>query len=314
MILALRALKLGDLLAAVPALRAIRRYWPDQQIVLATSGWLYPIVALTDCVDQLIPVGGLEPLPAAARFPDVAINLHGAGPQSNQILDQLGPGRRLGHRGHGWPGPDWLDDQHERERWCRMLLAHGIPAHAGDLYLREPDAASPAPGAVVVHPGAAYGSKRWPVDRFATVVGELAAAGHRVVITGGDAERPLAKAAADGSAADDSAAGGRARVLAGRTSLPELAALIADAALVVSGDTGVAHLAYAYRTPSVTLFGPAPASEWGPPPGPHAALSADDRRRGEQFTDDPDPALLGVSPADVLAAAATVMDSQARVG
>ena len=55
-------------------------------------------------------------------------------------------------------------------------------------------------------------------------------------------------------------------------------------------------MAYAYRTPSVTLFGPAPASEWGPPPGPHVALSADRLRRAVQLTSESDPALLGVMP------------------
>jgi hypothetical protein len=56
----------------------------------------------------------------------------------------------------------------------------------------------------------------------------------------------------------------------------------------------------------VTLFGPAPASEWGPPPGPHLALSADSLRNAAPFADEPDPALLGVYPDDVLAAVSTV--------
>ena len=141
-----------------------------------------------------------------------------------------------------------------------MLAAHGVPADPADLYLDHPEIASPAPGAAVIHPGAAHGSKRWPVVRFAEVARRLATAGHRIVLTGTANELPLAQAVASGAGLD----GGT--VLAGRTLLPELAALIADASLVVSGDTGTAHLAYAYRTPSVTLFGPAPASEWGPPP------------------------------------------------
>ncbi|MEP6462238.1 MAG: glycosyltransferase family 9 protein [Frankiaceae bacterium] len=52
-------------------------------------------------------------------------------------------------------------------------------------------------------------------------------------------------------------------VLAGRTSLPRLAALIADAAVLPCGDTGVAHLDSAYRTLSVLLFGPTPPARWG---------------------------------------------------
>ena len=307
MILVLRALKLGDLLVAVPALRAIRRYWSGQQIVLATSGWLNPIVALTGCVDRLLPVRGLEPLPAVARFPDVAINLHGAGPQSNRILDDLRPARRLGHAGHGWPGPPWRIGLNERARWCRMLAAHGVPADPGDLHLNQPSTAgatSPAPDAVVVHVGASYGSKRWPAARFADVAGQLAADGHRVVLTGTTAEQWLAGAVAAAAGLPDEA------VLAGRTSLPELAALVAQAAVVVSGDTGPAHLAYAYRTPSVTLFGPAPAREWGPPPGPHVALSADGLRAADPFSDRPDPALLGVHPETVIEAVRALLTSR----
>jgi ADP-heptose:LPS heptosyltransferase len=223
-ILALRALKLGDLLVAVPALRAIRRFWPDERLVLATGGWLYPLIRLACRVDQVLPVGGLQPLPAAARFPDVAINLHGAGPQSNRILDQLRPGRLIGHDGHGWPGPAWLDGIHERERWCRMLAAHGVPADPADLYLERPGVASPAPGAAVIHPGAACGSKRWPVARFAEVARRLAA-GNRIVLTGTAKELPIAQAVASRAGLD------KRTVLAGRTSLPELAALISDASL-----------------------------------------------------------------------------------
>ena len=210
-------------------MRAIRRYWSGQQIVLATSGWLNPIVALTGCVDRLLPVRGLEPLPAVARFPDVAITLHGAGPQSNRILDDLRPARRLGHAGHGWPGPPWRIGLNERARWCRMLAAHGVPADPGDLHLNQPSTAgttSPAPDAVVVHVGASYGSKRWPAARFADVAGQLAADGHRVVLTGTTAEQWLAGAVAAAAGLPDEA------VLAGRTSLPELAALVAQAAVV----------------------------------------------------------------------------------
>jgi ADP-heptose:LPS heptosyltransferase len=283
-VLALRALNLGDLLVAVPALRGLRRRWPEHRLQLATSGWLAPIVRLVGGVDELVPTDGLAPLHVAS--PDIAVNLHGAGPQSNAVLDALRPRHRVGHRGHGWDGPPWTDGWHERERWCRMLAAHGIDCAADDLLLRRPDAESVAPGAVVIHPGAGYGSRRWPVERYAQVAARL---GHRVVVTGTERERPLAEAV------------GVPDVLAGRLDLGQLAALIAEASLVISADTGVAHLSYAYRTPSVVLFGPAPVEHWGPPAdGPHRALTVAAARRGDPFTDDPDPALLGVTVDDVL--------------
>jgi ADP-heptose:LPS heptosyltransferase len=297
MILALRALGLGDLLVAVPALRAIRCHWPGHPVVLACPAWLKPIVELTGCANELLPTSGLDrPLSGRVRRPDVAINLHGAGPRSTRLLDNLQPAQRIGHAGHGWRGPRWVERQHERERWCRMLNAFGIKANPLDLQLPHPAVDSPAPGAVVIHPGAAYGSKRWPLGRFAEVARAFAG---KVVITGSAAERPLGEKLARMSSLD-------ARTVL-TTSLRELAALVSQASLVICGDTGIAHLAYAYRTPSVVLFGPVSAARWGPPAGgPHIALSDESARRGDSFADDPDPALLGVTADEVLTAAKTL--------
>ena len=92
------------------------------------------------------------------------------------------------------------------------------------------------------------------------------------------------------------------RVLAGRTDIAGLMDVVAGAALLVCGDTGIAHLATALGTPSVVLFGPEPPDRWGPPAGgPHVVLTAADRRRGDPFADDPDPALLGVGVDEVTA-------------
>jgi ADP-heptose:LPS heptosyltransferase len=289
-VLALRALNLGDLLVAVPALRGLRRHWPEHRLHLATSGWLEPIVRLIGGVDELVPTDGLAPL--RTDGPDIAVNLHGAGPQSNAVLDALRPRVRIGPRGHGWDGPPWTDGWHERERWCRMLAAHGIACSADDLLLNRPETESVAPGAVIIHPGAGYGSRRWPVERYAEVAARLR---HHVVVTGSESERELAEAV------------GVPDVLAGRLDLGQLAALVAEASLVISADTGVAHLSYAYRTPSVVLFGPAPVEQWGPPAdGPHRALTVAAARRGDAFADDPDPALLGVTVDDVLAGVAAL--------
>ena len=123
----------------------------------------------------------------------------------------------------------------------------------------RPPVEPPARAVAVVHPGAAFPGRRWPPDRFAAVARHLAGQGHDVRITGGPGEVELARTVA-------SAAGlGEDAVLAGRTSSLELAAVIAHARLVVCGDTGVAHLASAYRRPSVVLFGPVSPAQWGPP-------------------------------------------------
>lgn len=300
-LVALRALNLGDLLVVVPAVRALRRAFPDHRITLATHGWLAPVVELIGGIDELRPTKGLAPLPGPYR-PDVAVNLHGVASRSNPVLDALRPRRRIGHAAPGWTGPPWRPGGHERRRWCELLEAHGIPADPDDLLLRLPPVSAPVPSATVLHVGAGYGAKRWPVERFATVAAVLADAGHDVVLTGSTAERDRAHAIAHLAGLAPNA------VWTGRTELAELAALIAAARLVVSGDTGAAHLASAYRTPSVVLFGPAPVEEWGPPEaGPHRALCVPGVRRGDPFAADPDPALLAVTVDDVLAAVDEVL-------
>jgi ADP-heptose:LPS heptosyltransferase len=149
----------------------------------------------------------------------------------------------------------------------------------------------------VIHPGAGFPSRRWPVDRFAAVSRQAVAYGLPVVVTGSRGERELASSVA--AQAELPAAA----VLAGRTSLVELAALVSQARLVVSGDTGVAHLATAYATPSVVLFGPVSPHLWGPPSnGPHVALWHAGGP-GDPWGDEADPALLDISVTEVVAAA-----------
>ena len=88
---------------------------------------------------------------------------------------------------------------------------------------------------------------------------------------------------------------------AGRTNLRELAALVAAAGRVVCGDTGVAHLATAYRRPSVVLFGPTSPSAWGPPARPYHRVLWNGTT-GDPHADRVDPGLLAIDPARVIAA------------
>ena len=98
-LLALRALKLGDLLVAVPALNGLRRAFPEHRIVLATSAWLAPVVGLVAAVDELLPAAGLSrPLEVEAGTIDVAVNLHGRGPESGDLIAALRPTRLIAHR------------------------------------------------------------------------------------------------------------------------------------------------------------------------------------------------------------------------
>ena len=304
-LLALRTLKLGDLLVAVPAVHALRRAFPEHRLTLAVPGWLEQVVALIEGVDALLPTPGLDhPLPIERGRVDIAVNLHGSGPESRGIVDALGARLAMVHRVPEIDGarggdprmPQWRDDVSERGRWVRLVGAYGVPGHPVEVRPGPPHEPAVVAGAAVVHVGAFYGSRRWPADRFAAVARHLVDAGHRVVFTGSGAERARALEVARFAGLGEDA------VLAGVLDLAGFAAVIEHAAVVVSADTGAAHLASAYARPSVVLFGPASPENWGPPPGPHMVFTDASVRRGEAFADDPDPALLAVTVDDVIGA------------
>ncbi|RBP63677.1 ADP-heptose:LPS heptosyltransferase [Brevibacterium sanguinis] len=304
-VLALRALKLGDLLVAVPALRGVARGFPEHRLLLACAPWLRPVAELIGGIDSLVPTptGLDDPLDVPAGSIDVVVNLHSNGPDSRGRLEELGAPLRLGHAAPGWDGPEWCDDIHERRRWVRMVTAHGLPAEVSDYRLDPPaldvSVFGAGPGSAVVHVGAFHPSRHWPVERFAEVVRSLVARGLRVLLTGSAGERGRAERVASLLPAEHLRA--RAvRVVAGEMSLPEFLAVIAGADLVVSADTGAAHLASAFARPSVVLFGPAAPEHWGPPPGPHRVLTDARARRGDTFAQTPDPALLAVTVDAVL--------------
>jgi ADP-heptose:LPS heptosyltransferase len=295
--LVLRALGLGDFLTGLPAIALLRRHLPEHEIVLAAPAVFAPLIDLIPSVDRLFPRRELQPLDDFGEPVDVGIDLHGNGPASRQLVAQLAPRRVVGfaHPGVDMPGPVWRADEHEVSRWCRLVsetfgIAAGfIPDVTGSLAI--PEVSAPH-GITVVHPGAAAGARRWPPERFVAVARTLRAHGHRVAITGGGAERGLATEIA--AAAD-------VEVLVD-LDLPALAALVARARLVVCGDTGVAHLASAYGTRSVLLFGPVSPRIWGPPAdGRHVVLWHGDGT-GDPHGDLPDPALLCISVPEVLAA------------
>jgi ADP-heptose:LPS heptosyltransferase len=291
-ILALRALGLGDLLTGVPALRALRRGAGGARLALACPPALADLARVACGIDEVVPLDAVRGFDgvAADALPrsDLAVNLHGRGPQSSALLRSSGAGRVVAFG----IDAEWRDDEHERERWCRLLAESGV-VDAGDadpLDLRvdvEPD--ERFAGAVVVHPGASAPSRQWPVERWRAVAGAL---GRRIVVTGSAAERELAAAVAAGIGES----------VAGRTDVVGLLRLAAAADLVLCGDTGMAHVASAVGTPSVVLFGPVSPARWGPPTGgPHVALWHG--REGDPHGPTTDDGLLAISVDEVVAAA-----------
>ncbi len=297
-VLVLRALGLGDLFTGIPALRAIRRAFDDHQIALAAPAWQAPIADACG-LERVVDVGETGPLPRLGRV-DVAINLHGSGPQSTRRLLELAPERLIAYRHVDVPetaaGPRWRCDEHEIDRWCRLLGHHDIDCDTTDLLLERP-----APvdrehvGAVIVHPGAASAGRRWPPERFARVVRSVVAGGVPVVLTGSSPEAELCSTVRDLAGASDLVTS-----VAGSTDLDGLCALVANARAVVSNDTGVAHVAAAFAVASVTIFGPTSPQRWGQrDPALHRCIWAG--RDGDPHATELDPGLARIGVERVLA-------------
>jgi ADP-heptose:LPS heptosyltransferase len=302
----LRALGLGDLLTSVPALRALARAFPEHRRLLLGPRWLEPLLPLIveegrPCLADLIETGGLGAGPPALPAAEIAVNLHGRGPESHRLLLATKPGRLLafGHREvpESAGMPPWRADEHEVARWCRMLRESGIAADPEQLGIRRPEAAAPAwaRGATVLHPGAASAARRWPAGRWAALARAEREAGRSVLVTGSRAEAGLARTIVREAELDPSCA------IAGSPGLLDLAALVAVAGVVVCGDTGIAHLATALGVRSVLLFGPTPPRLWGPPPERrrHRVLWAG--RSGDPHAATPDPGLLAIEAGTVIA-------------
>ncbi|MDP5183756.1 glycosyltransferase family 9 protein [Blastococcus sp. BMG 814] len=201
------------------------------------------------------------------------------------------------------------DDLPEPERALSLARAAGFELPAGDdgrLAVRRPlPPVAHRPGYVVLHPGASVPARAWPARRCAEAVEALADAGHRVLVTGGPAERELTALVAGDLGVD----------LGGATSLAEMAALLDGAAAVVVGNTGPAHLAAAVGTPVVSLFSPVvPAARWAPYGVPSVLLGDQSApcagTRARECPVAGHPCLTEVTASDVVAAVEKLLTVQ----
>lgn len=285
-----RVLQLGDMLCAVPALRALRAAAPRSRITLIGMPWASSFVERFHMyIDDLLVFPGFPGFPeqpadiaALPRFLqdaqamkfDLAIQLHGSGNLSNPITELLGARHVAGFYQTGQRCPDparflpWDEKEHEVLRFIYLMNYLGIDSQGTELEFPLYDAdhealcashdALPEPGGYVcVHPGARLPSRRWLPQRFAEVADRLSASGLRVVLTGSNEEKQVVQAVADAMHAP-------AINLCGRTSLGGLAALIAQARMVVCNDTGISHIAAAVATPSVIVCCGSDPVRWAP--------------------------------------------------
>ncbi|MGH2458656.1 MAG: glycosyltransferase family 9 protein [Chloroflexota bacterium] len=285
-----RALHVGDLLLATPALRALRRGFPAAEITLIGLPWARDFVSrFRRYVDRLREFPGYPGLlevdvdPARTRAflaeergyrYDLVVQMHGNGRASNPFALDLGTTRVVGYYESEPPDGLWLgapypDDRHEVERDLGLARLLGLsvddtrlefPLLAEDVasaktLLAPADFSRPTVG---IHVSARAPARRWPTERFAAVADALVERfGAQVLVTAGPGEEATARAAVDAMAHCP-------LNLAGRTTLGSLAAVIRCCDLFISNDTGPSHLAVALDTPSVTIFGPADRQRWAP--------------------------------------------------
>jgi len=274
-VLLVRFSSIGDILLTTPLVRALARRHPEAKLVYVTKRAMAPLVADNPHVSEVVTLEPGEPIRHLARRLRTLAPTHG--------LDLHGSVRSAGLRllvRCRWSG-------YRKRKLARALLIAAkldayrrrAPAAVAERYFEaarrldtRPDGGPPefclGPGATdraaqwlaerglgggarlaALAPGAAHATKRWPVAHWSALAERLSAAGYRSVVVGGPEDRGLAQQlVAEGRSAVASAAG--------EFSLQETGALLARARVVVSGDTGVMHMATGVGAPVVALFGP----------------------------------------------------------
>ncbi|MEO3749373.1 glycosyltransferase family 9 protein [Streptomyces sp. B6B3] len=293
--LAVRLDSAGDVLLAGPAIRALAagsasttllcgprgeaagRLLPGvDRIMVYDAPWvsLSPPAVLPDDLTDLVARIAAERFDRALIFAS-----HHQSPLPAALLLKMAGVPWVAADSEHYPG-SLLQLRHRREPYrheaaaaLELADAAGFPlppGDAGSLRIAEhPDTTALTGDGpyLVLHPGAAVPARMWTAARAAGAVAALAAAGHRVVVTGGPGERSLTAAVAGRHGLD----------LGGRTGLPELAGVLARARVVIVGNTGPAHLAAAVRTPIISLFSPVvSADRWLPYQVPHVRLGRQD--------------------------------------
>lgn len=292
---------LGDAIIATSAIERLYRALPNTRFGVVAPSWSVPVFAgdarltWTHVVDHWrVNRGASNPGAKLKRYYDtsraalrevhavgydLAFDLYPYYPNMAGILWRAGIGRRVGFTSGGrsalyTDALDWADDRVHIATKHARLIAHVVAAASADEFVPATIAPTPADvahrvdallverrvgtGYVVLHAGAGTRVKDWPLTQWRLLSERLAGVGRRLVFTGASvAERAFAARLARELPASVS--------LAGELQWPEMTHVVRKAAAVVSGDTSVAHLAAAVRTPAVVLYsGINPLSEWHP--------------------------------------------------
>ncbi|WP_250453462.1 lipopolysaccharide heptosyltransferase II [Caballeronia sp. ATUFL_M2_KS44] len=344
-ILCIRPDNLGDVLMTTPAIHALKHAYPGRHLTLLASGSGAQAARFIDDIDDVIEyhapwVKHEKPIDAAADLAmrerlaslgfDAAVifSVYSQNPLPAAMLCHLASiPRRLAHCRENPYGllTDWVAERepqhgtrHEVER--QLALVASVGAVASDtrmrFALRAADEASlerkldergidPHAPYFVMHPGATAASRRYPPERFAEAARVVAArTGWPVLITGSASEAALCDAV--------SASDARIVNLAGALQLGELAALINEARVLVSNNSGPVHIASAVGTPVVDLYALTNPQHM-PWQTPHRVLYHDVPCRWCYRSVCPEghhACLLGVSVDEVVDAALSLIDAR----
>jgi ADP-heptose:LPS heptosyltransferase len=325
----LKASRIGDFLCTTPALRALRDRLPEAEITLITLPMLKDLAERNPSVDRFAPFPGFPGIAEQLFNPrktvaflqamqreefDLAIQFQGSGSYSNPFLLLLGARHTAGFVREDMPSGRLdasipLQQQgHEVERMLALAVHLGasrqglhteFPLTAADRASAQALVGDLTPPLIGLHPAARDQTRRWMPERFAQAAADLQGEfGGTLVLVGETEDAALCERIGE-------MAGGPYRNLAGKTRLAVLGAVVERLDLLVTNDSGPAHMAYALGTPSVTVFGGADPARYGPPvEGPHrvAVHAVDCRPCGYAVCPIGLNCLDGVSAAEVSAA------------
>lgn len=291
-ILLIRLRQIGDVVFTTPAVRGLRRRFPDAFISYLVEPGAAPVVATNAHINEVIVAprgrglrGVLAELALIGRLRrsryDLAIDFHG-GPRASLLTWLSGARVRVGYGvvGRSWmytrrvPRPRELRARHSVENQWDLLEAIGIapPDRSRDAVDMRVDGAADERVAerlaqagvgsgdqlIVMHVSAGNPFRRWPLNAFAATMTMLIARDprRRIVVTSGPSEQN-AVGRVIAQARSLLAANERDRIVTcGEFSLAELRALVGRASLYIGGDSGPLHIAATSTVPIVGLYGP----------------------------------------------------------